>query len=57
MKRKGFTLIELLIVVAIIGALIAILLPAIAGAWREVHKTACGTNLKNIYTADRKSVV
>jgi prepilin-type N-terminal cleavage/methylation domain-containing protein len=51
MKRKGFTLIELLIVVAIIGALIAILLPAIAMAWREVHRAQCGTNLKNIFIA------
>ncbi len=48
MKRKGFTLIELLIVVAIIGMLIAILLPNLAAALERARQTACSANLRSI---------
>jgi prepilin-type N-terminal cleavage/methylation domain-containing protein len=46
--RKGFTIIELLVVVAIIGLLVAILLPAIGKARDNAQMTQSQSNLRNI---------
>jgi prepilin-type N-terminal cleavage/methylation domain-containing protein len=46
--RLGFTLVEILVVVAIIGVLIALMLPAIQAARESARKTKCANNLKQI---------
>ena len=38
--KKGFTLVELIVVIAIIGTLAAIIVPAIMGYVREANKRA-----------------
>jgi len=46
--KSGFTLIELLVIIAIIGLLMAILLPAISGAREQAKITAVDVELRQI---------
>jgi prepilin-type N-terminal cleavage/methylation domain-containing protein/prepilin-type processing-associated H-X9-DG protein len=46
MKKQGFTLIELLIVIAVLGLLMAILLPALRKAKEQGQATVCRGNLR-----------
>jgi prepilin-type N-terminal cleavage/methylation domain-containing protein/prepilin-type processing-associated H-X9-DG protein len=46
--RHGLTLVELLVVVAIIGLLVALLLPAVQSARESARRTTCGNNIRQI---------
>lgn len=46
--RRGFTLVELLATIAILGLLLALLLPAVQAARESSRRTACSNKLKQL---------
>lgn len=53
LMRRAFTLIELMVVVAIIGLLVAMLMPALSKARAQSRLAVCATNLHQIGVATR----
>ena len=51
MSRKAFTLIELLIVIAILGILVALILPRFADVRTDANTKVCVANLRGLASA------
>lgn len=54
MRRRGFTLIEILIVVAIIGIILGVALPAFLKSRTQARKQVCITNLGQMEAAKQQ---
>ncbi len=50
-SERGFTLIELLAVVAVIGILVAVLIPVISSIRESAYQSQCASNLRQIMSA------
>ncbi|MFN0012753.1 MAG: hypothetical protein ACKVS8_14035 [Phycisphaerales bacterium] len=46
-SRGAWTLIEMIVVIAVVGVLVALTLPALAGSLRSARRVACAANLRS----------
>ncbi len=53
MKKNAFTLLELLVVIAVIGVLVAVILPNLVGVRARARDSALKNNLRQLKTALR----
>lgn len=51
-KRKAFNLVEVLVVISVIALLMAILIPALAGARSQARCVVCRSNLRQLFIAN-----
>lgn len=56
-KLKGFTLIEVIVVIAIIAALSAIIIPSIIGYTHQANAATITSNARNVYNAAKLSLL